>query len=142
MSETLVGLEQGGTGVNDATSLTALLDDVVGDSGSGGTKGLVPAPGTGDAAANKFLKADGTWVAPSGSGDVVGPGSSTDNAVARYDSTTGKLLQDSGVTIDDSDNLTANNVSGTNTGDQTITLTGDVTGTGTGSFKTRLYPCR
>lgn len=31
-------------------------------------------------------------------------------------------------------NLTANNVSGTNTGDQTITLTGDVTGSGTGSF--------
>ncbi len=38
-------------------------------------------------------------------GDVVGPGSSTDNAVARFDSTTGKLIQDSGVVIDDSDNL-------------------------------------
>lgn len=36
------------------------------------------------------------------------------------------------VTIDGS--LTASNVSGTNTGDQTITLTGDVTGSGTGSF--------
>ena len=36
-----------------------------------------------------------------GTGDVVGPASSTDNAVARYDSTTGKLLQDSGVTISD-----------------------------------------
>lgn len=40
-----------------------------------------------------------------GSGDVVGPASSTDNAVARFDSTTGKLLQNSGVTIDDSNNI-------------------------------------
>ena len=32
----------------------------------------------------------------------------------------------------------ASNLSGTNTGDQTITLTGDVTGTGTGSFATTL----
>lgn len=41
---------------------------MVGDSGSGGTKGAVPAPGSGDAAAAKFLKADGTWAIPSGSG--------------------------------------------------------------------------
>lgn len=34
---------------------------LVGDSGAGGTRGLVPAPAAGDAAANKFLKADGTW---------------------------------------------------------------------------------
>lgn len=43
------------------TQATTLLDAVVGDSGSGGTKGLVPAPAAGDAAANKYLKADGTW---------------------------------------------------------------------------------
>lgn len=36
-----------------------------------------------------------------GSGDVVGPASATDNAIARYDSTTGKLLQNSVVTIAD-----------------------------------------
>lgn len=37
-------------------------DDVlVGDSGSGGTAGLAPAPAAGDAAAAKYLKADGTW---------------------------------------------------------------------------------
>jgi hypothetical protein len=41
----------------------------------------------------------------SGSGDVVGPGSATDNAVARFDSTTGKLIQNSTVTIDDSGNI-------------------------------------
>lgn len=36
-----------------------------------------------------------------GSGDVVGPGSATDNAIVRFDSTTGKLIQDSAVTIAD-----------------------------------------
>ncbi len=54
-----------------ATQATAILDVMVGDSGSGGTKGLVPAPAAGDAAAGKFLKADGTFVVPpSGSGTV------------------------------------------------------------------------
>jgi len=38
---------------------------------------------------------------PSLGGDVVGPSSATDNAVARYDSTTGKLLQNSVVTVGD-----------------------------------------
>jgi hypothetical protein len=36
-----------------------------------------------------------------GVGDVVGPGSATDNALARFDSTTGKLIQSSTVTLDD-----------------------------------------
>jgi hypothetical protein len=38
---------------------------------------------------------------PSLGGDVVGPSSATDNALARYDSTTGKLLQNSVVTVGD-----------------------------------------
>jgi hypothetical protein len=47
--------------------------------------------------------ASGTTIAGStiGSGDVTGPASSTDNAVARFDSTTGKLIQNSAVTIAD-----------------------------------------
>jgi len=36
-----------------------------------------------------------------GAGDIVGPASSTDNAIARFDSTTGKLIQDSAATIVD-----------------------------------------
>lgn len=36
-----------------------------------------------------------------GSGDVVGPGSSTDNAAARFDLTTGKLIQNSALVIAD-----------------------------------------
>ena len=38
---------------------------------------------------------------PSLGGDVVGPSSATDNAIARYDSTTGKLIQNSVVTVSD-----------------------------------------
>lgn len=41
-----------------------------------------------------------------GAGDVVGPAGATDNAIARHDGTTGKLLQDSDVLIDDSENIT------------------------------------
>lgn len=63
-----------------------------------------------------------TWqTAGAGAGDFVGPASSTDNAVVRFDSTTGKLGQNSGVIIDDS-----NNVSGVGTlanGTQTLTST-------------------
>ncbi len=39
--------------------------------------------------------------ASGGSGDVVGPASATDNAIARFDLTTGKLIQNSAVTISD-----------------------------------------
>ena len=40
-----------------------------------------------------------------GSGDVVGPVSATDNAIARFDSITGKLLQNSVVIADDDGNI-------------------------------------
>lgn len=40
------------------------------------------------------------------SGDVVGPASSTDNALVRFDTTTGKLVQNSAAILDDSGNLT------------------------------------
>jgi len=95
-----------------------------------------------------------------GSGDVVGPASATDNAIARFDLTTGKLIQNSAATIaDTTGDITAGKyngvtisgsstpsiavtgtttVSGANTGDQTITLTSDVTGSGTGSFATTI----
>jgi hypothetical protein len=41
------------------------------------------------------------------SGDVYGPASSTDNAIARFDSTTGKLLQNSSALVDDAGNVLA-----------------------------------
>ena len=42
-----------------------------------------------------------TIASSGGSGDVVGPASSTDNAIARFDSTTGKLIQNSTATLGD-----------------------------------------
>jgi len=41
------------------------------------------------------------------SGDLVGPASSTDNAITRFDSTTGKLVQNSSVTVADNGAITA-----------------------------------
>lgn len=64
-----------------------------------------------------------------GSGDVTGPASATNRAIAIYNGTTGKVIQNSGVTIDASDN-----VSGVNS----LTLTNPLTvangGTGTTSL--------
>ncbi len=46
-----------------------------------------------------------TWAAPATNGDVVGPASSTDNAIARFDNTTGKIIQNSGITLSDANAL-------------------------------------
>lgn len=62
----------------------------------------------------------GTLSAASGSGDFVGPGSATDNAIVRFDGTTGKLGQNSLVTIDDNGIIHINAVS---TNDSGIELT-------------------
>lgn len=42
-----------------------------------------------------------------GSGDVTGPASATDNAITRFDGTTGKLLQNSAATLDDNGGIAA-----------------------------------
>lgn len=53
-----------------------------------------------------YQRADGTSLAGgSGSGDVVGPSSAADNTLPRFDSTTGKLLQGSGVAVTDADEI-------------------------------------
>jgi hypothetical protein len=53
-------------------------------------------------------KTDGTVILVGsglgGSGDVEGPASATDNAIARFNGTTGKIIQNSAATIDDSGN--------------------------------------
>lgn len=79
---------------------------------------------------SEFWCGDGTWKTPSGSGDVVGPASATDNAVARFDATTGKLIQNSVVTIAD----TTGDMAGVGTlnthtiqgGTGTLALTSDI----------------
>lgn len=67
------------------TQVTADLIAFVGDSGSGGTKGLVPAPTTGDA--TKYLKGDGTWATVSGGGDAL-----TTNPLSQFAATTSSQL--------------------------------------------------
>jgi hypothetical protein len=52
-------------------------------------------------------------------GDVVGPGAAVDNSIARFDTTTGKLIQSSGVTISDTADIA---------GAKTIALSGSGSG--------------
>jgi hypothetical protein len=111
----------GGSGTGTDLSYTASTRLLASSTGSDVTlplfsttdAGLAPASGGGS---TNFLRADGTWAAPAGGGDVVGPASSVNNRVVFFDGTTGKLIKDSGLTL-----------SGTNTGDQT-TIVG-ITGT-------------
>ena len=64
--------------------------------------GGVPATGT---PVGKYLEDDGTWSSPAGAGDVMGPGTSTNLAIPKFDGTGGDTLLDTGVTIDASNNL-------------------------------------
>lgn len=94
-----------------------------------GVTGLLPVAngGTGTATpsivAGTNVTVSGTWPnqtvnasGGSGGGDVTGPGSSTDNAVARFDLTTGKIIQNSGVIINDSGEVTTGVWKGTEVG--------------------------
>lgn len=118
--------------------------------------GLVPLSGGGTA---NFLRADGTFAAPAGGGDMVLASAQTNSALKTFLNGTFGLrnvantftalftnaitaartytLKDADGTLAFTSDITGVN-SGTNTGDQTITLTADVTGTGTGSFATTI----
>jgi len=92
----------GGTGVSAAATNGQLL---IGN-GSGFTLAniTVSAPlSISNTAGGIALSASGL-----GTGDVVGPASATDNAIARFDSTTGKIIQNSSATVTDAGFLTAN----------------------------------
>jgi len=64
--------------------------------GAGPTTGITVLAGT-----QTMVGWNGTDFVVIASGDLVGPASSTDNAITRFDSTTGKLVQNSLVTVAD-----------------------------------------
>lgn len=114
----ILAAEALGTGTADAA--VVLHGDGVWRAADG-----VPAGGTTGQVLTKQSATDGDadWEDPAaGSGDLVGPSSSTANTVLRFSGSTGKLAQGSGVTIDDSNNIG---------GVVDITLSGNVDVSGT-----------
>lgn len=85
--------------INKTSSSQSII--IKGATGTGvtvvaGTQAIVAFDGT------NFVNVSGT-----ATGDIVGPASSTDNAITRFDSTTGKLVQNSLVTVADDGAITA-----------------------------------
>ena len=82
---------------------------------------------TGETGATKYLREDGdgtsSWqtVSGAGIGDVSGPSSATNNSVARFDTTSGKLIQDTGAYFTISDAGVAAGYNVTLDGDKNIT---------------------
>jgi hypothetical protein len=120
------------------TQATALLDTFTST-----LKGLAPSSGGGT---TNFLRADGTWATPPGGGGTVTSVSvvtanGVSGSVANATTTPAITLTLGAITpssVAATGTVTGSNLSGTNTGDQTITLTGNVTGSGTGSFATTI----
>ena len=99
--------------------------------------------------AGKVLSTNGStleWVTPTTGSGTVTSVSATGNqgvtALVINSSTTPEIEIGLGnitpTSVAATGTVTGSNLSGTNTGDQTITLTGDVTGSGTGTFATTL----
>jgi len=67
---------------------------------------------TGTASSSTYLRGDMAW-STNPLGDVTGPGSSTDDALAKFDATTGKIIQNSNAILTDAGLLTVANVAAT-----------------------------
>ena len=84
------------TGDLTATSGTIGASDIQ-TTGASVNVSASAAPSVGDV----LVAQNATTAIWSPTGDASGPGSSTDNAIARFDGVTGKLIQNSGTTLDD-----------------------------------------
>ncbi len=95
-----------------------------------------------DSAGNQLWTADNIGQL-SGTADVVGPASSTDNAVVRFDGVTGKIIQNSSVTISDGGAISATSLALTTAlplssgGTGSTTASGARTNLGLGALATR-----
>jgi len=141
-----------------ATSATSATTATTATNIAGGTASQIPYQSgvgattfvTAPTTSGSFLKWNGTtyvWDVPAGGGDVVGPASATDNAIARFDGTSGKIIQNSAVTIaDTTGDITGGKYNGltitTSTGTLTIangkTLTANNTLTLSGTDSTTM----
>jgi hypothetical protein len=102
-----------------------------------------------DGTINQTLVTNGSgvlsWITPAGLGTVTSVSASGSEGITISGSpitSTGTISIGLGditpTSVAATGTVTGSNLSGTNTGDQTITLTGDITGSGTGSFATTL----
>jgi hypothetical protein len=82
--------------------------------------------GSGDTVDGRDISVDGVALDTVVANYVTGPASATDNAIARFDGTTGKLVQNSGITLDDSNYISTPNKTGSNNSDQIVITTGTV----------------
>lgn len=95
---TPISVTYGGIGTTTLTQYAVLLGN---DAGA-----ITPVSGLGTS--GQVLTSNGAAAAPTwqDNGDVVGPSSSTDHALVRWNGTTGKLVQNSTVIVDDTGNMT------------------------------------
>lgn len=117
----------GGTGASTLTDAGVLIGNGTGvvQATSAGTSGQV--------LTSNGIGVDPTFQTVAGAGDVAGPASATDNALSRFDGTTGKTIQNSAATLDDSGNLTATSFIGSGA---SLTGLGDVDGPGSSTDNT------
>lgn len=96
----------GGAALPVANTVTAILDATLSSTrGSVLYRGAAAWAALGPGTNGQFLKTLGAGADPAwgtgNAGDVVGPASATDNAAARFDTATGKLIQDSPLIVAD-----------------------------------------
>lgn len=121
------------TGKGGFTSPTTTKGDIIARTSTLDTRLPIGANGlvlTADSAESTGMK----WGAVAGTGDVVGPASSTDNAVCRFDATTGKAIQNSSASVNDSGQLSAVGVASTAVVTTTTTAGPQFTAVDSGAF--------
>lgn len=98
-----VPVTDGGTGRSDATAYAVICG---GTTATGAHQSIAGVGTSGQVLTSNGAAALPTFQSVAGTGDVVGPASATDNAIVRFDGTTGKLVQNSAVTIADTTGVT------------------------------------